>query len=290
MARFLSVVFVVSVLCRCAALGQSTEQLVSSLEKHTVVLRNYYTDASLTFDTDGKLISIGTPGFGPTDGRLYIEHAEVAGGRLNVLCERPTFFWDPTTSDFRLTNIGHPSEVYINLPSGQPTPDVVTELPNRIFLKQSELKEIRCSDGDEKIKGLAPAKKQKKSKKGASVTAQAQSPGDAQSLSELQLLCFPGGERAYRVGRGVHAPQATHAPDPDYSELARQKKVQGSVVLALIVDESGKPSTTVVTLPLGYGLDEKALDAVRTWTFKPATFQDKPVPVGINVEVNFRLY
>ena len=289
MMRCLSSLFVGLTLSCCAALGQSADP-VSTLEKHSVVLRNFYTDDSLTFDSDGKLISGGTPGFGPTDGRLYIEHTELAGGRLNLLGERPTFFWDPTTSDFRLSNIGHRSEVYINLPSGQPTGDVLTELLNRIFLKQSELKEIKCSEGDEKIKGLAPAKKEKKGKKSAPVTTQTQNPGDAQSLSELQSLCFPGGERAYRVGRGVHPPKVIHAPDPGYSEVARQKKVQGSVVLALIVDESGKPSTTIVTLPLGYGLDERALYAVRTWTFKPATFQDKPVPVGINVEVNFRLY
>jgi protein TonB len=113
---------------------------------------------------------------------------------------------------------------------------------------------------------------------------------DAQSLSELQMFCFPGGERAYRVGRGVRAPKATHAPDPEYSQATRQKKLQGTVALALIVDQSGKPSTIIVTQSFGHGLDEKALDAVRTWAFNPATFQGQPVPVGINVHFNFLPY
>src|SRR5271165_7623224 len=104
MPRSLSSLIAALILCCSAAWGQSAD-LVSTLEKHIVVLRNFYTDDSLTFDSDGKLISGGTPGFGPTDGRLYIEHTELAGGRLNLLGERPTFFWDPTTSDFRLSNI-----------------------------------------------------------------------------------------------------------------------------------------------------------------------------------------
>jgi hypothetical protein len=77
MSRLIFSFFVVLTLCCSAAFGQSADQLVSSLEKHTVVLRNYYADASLTFDSDGKLISGGTPGFGPTDGLLYIEHVQV---------------------------------------------------------------------------------------------------------------------------------------------------------------------------------------------------------------------
>lgn len=103
------------------------------------------------------------------------------------------------------------------------------------------------------------------------------------------MLCFPGGEQAYRVGPDLKPPRATYAPDPHYSPEAQQKKYQGTVVLALIIDASGRPTTIVVTRPLGLGLDERALAAVSFWKFSPATLQGKPVPVAINVEVNFRL-
>src|ERR1035441_9294717 len=107
--------FAALTLCCSTALGQSASQLVSSLEKHTVVLRNYYTDTSLTFDGDGKLISGGTPGFGPTDGRFYVEHAEITDDRLVLVGERPALFWDLAAREFRLTDIGRRSEVFINL-------------------------------------------------------------------------------------------------------------------------------------------------------------------------------
>jgi TonB family protein len=282
MHRSFSAVFAALVLCCSTALGQSASQLVSSLEKHTVVLRNYYTNASLTFDADGKLISGGTPGFGPTDGRFYVEHAQIADDRLTLTGERPALFWDPAPCEFRLQDIGRRTEVFINLPAGKTIDEMLPPLLTQVFLKQSELEQVKCSDSDKKVEGSAATRKQKAPKKTDT------HPPDVQSLSELQMLCFPNGERAYRVGQGVQAPKPISAPDPPWPEAARQEKQQGTVVLALIVDKLGKPSTIVVTRPLGYGFDEKALDSVRTWTFKPATFQDQPVPVGINVEVNFR--
>jgi len=45
-----------------------------------------------------------------------------------------------------------------------------------------------------------------------------------------------------------------------------------------------------VARPLGMGLDEKAIEAVRTWRFEPAKKDGQPVPVQMNVEVSFRLY
>jgi protein TonB len=94
----------------------------------------------------------------------------------------------------------------------------------------------------------------------------------------------------YRVGGGVSAPRATYAPDPEYSEEARKAKYQGTVVLWLIVGPDGRPRDMRVARSVGMGLDEKALEAVRTWRFEPARKDGQPVAVQINVEVTFRLY
>lgn len=98
------------------------------------------------------------------------------------------------------------------------------------------------------------------------------------------------GGGVFRVGGGVSAPRALNTPDPDYSEEARKAKYQGTVVLWLIVDSSGHPRDVKVARSLGMGLDQKAIEAVRKWTFEPAMKDGKPVAVQINVEVNFRLY
>jgi TonB family protein len=94
----------------------------------------------------------------------------------------------------------------------------------------------------------------------------------------------------FHVGGGVSAPKVLYAPDPDYSEEARKAKYQGTVILWLVVDQNGRPQQIKVSRSLGMGLDQKAIEAVRNWKFEPAMKDSRPVPVQINVEVNFRLY
>ena len=98
---------------------------------------------------------------------------------------------------------------------------------------------------------------------------------------------YPG---VFRVGGSVSAPRTIYAPDPMYSEGARKAGVEGSVVLWLIVDADGLPQQIKVQRSLGMGLDEEAVRAVKQWRFQPAIKDGKPVPVMINVQVNFRLY
>lgn len=98
------------------------------------------------------------------------------------------------------------------------------------------------------------------------------------------------GGGVFRVGGGVSAPKAVYAPDPEYSEEARKAKYQGTCVLWLIVGPDGRPRDIRVARTLGLGLDEKAVEAVKTWKFEPAMKDGKPVAVQINVEVSFRLY
>jgi len=94
----------------------------------------------------------------------------------------------------------------------------------------------------------------------------------------------------YRVGGGVSAPRILFAPDPEYSEEARKAKYQGTVVLWVVVGPDGRTQQIRVARSLGLGLDEKAMEAVKTWKFDPARKDGQPVTVQINVEVNFRLY
>ncbi len=94
----------------------------------------------------------------------------------------------------------------------------------------------------------------------------------------------------YSVGGGVSAPIPIYKPEPAYSEEARKAKYQGTVVLWIVVDTQGKVIDPKVVRPLGLGLDEKALETVRTWKFKPALRNGSPVPVRVIVEVSFRLF
>lgn len=93
-----------------------------------------------------------------------------------------------------------------------------------------------------------------------------------------------------RVGGLVSVPVPLLTPEAEFSDEARRAKYQGEVMISLIVDAQGNPQNPRVVRPLGMGLDEKALEAVRKYKFKPAMKQGKPVPVMITIAVNFRLY
>jgi TonB family protein len=97
------------------------------------------------------------------------------------------------------------------------------------------------------------------------------------------------GGGVYRVGGGVTAPVLLYKKEPEYSEEARKAKYQGTVLLYIEVDPSGKATNIRVQHSLGLGLDEKAIEAVRQWKFKPGYKDGKPVTVAATIEVNFRL-
>ena len=77
--------------------------------------------------------------------------------------------------------------------------------------------------------------------------------------------------------------------EPEYSEEARKAKWQGTVRLDIVIDEHGMPADLTIRRALGLGLDQKAMEAVWKWRFKPATKDGKPVAAHALVDVEFRL-
>jgi TonB family protein len=94
----------------------------------------------------------------------------------------------------------------------------------------------------------------------------------------------------FRIGGGVSAPVAVEKHEPQYSSEARINKVQGTVVLSIVIGSDGIPRDLRVIRSLGLGLDQKAIEAVRQWRFKPGIKENQPVSVLATVETNFRLF
>ena len=97
------------------------------------------------------------------------------------------------------------------------------------------------------------------------------------------------GGAVYQPGAGVTAPVVLYKIEPEYSEEARKAKYQGVVVVAVIVDPAGRVTNPRVIRSLGLGLDEKAIEAVRKWKFRPGYKDGRPVAVTAQIEVSFRL-
>jgi len=95
----------------------------------------------------------------------------------------------------------------------------------------------------------------------------------------------------YQVGGRISAPEVIHSVEAEFSDEARRAKYQGVCLISLIVDAQGNPQDIHIARALGMGLDEKAIDAIRQYKFRPAMKDGKtPVPVMITIEVDFRLY
>ena len=101
----------------------------------------------------------------------------------------------------------------------------------------------------------------------------------------------PGPPGIYPPGKmGVTVPQVIFNPEPSFSDEARKAKAQGIVLLLLVVGKDGHTYDIRVRQSLGMGLDEKAIEAVNRWRFRPATLNGQPVATQIAVQVDFHLY
>jgi TonB family protein len=93
----------------------------------------------------------------------------------------------------------------------------------------------------------------------------------------------------YKIGHGVSPPAVILKVDPSYSTEALEAGLQGTVILSLVVQTDGVATDLRVVRSLGRGLDEKAIEAVQKWRFRPGAKSGQSVPVFVTVEVNFRL-
>lgn len=98
-----------------------------------------------------------------------------------------------------------------------------------------------------------------------------------------------GGVNALMPGGAVTGPVVIYQVEPEYSEEARRARHQGTVVLQGVVEPDGRIHELIVVNSLGMGLDDRAIQAVRQWRFKPGTRNGQPVPVWARIEVLFRL-
>jgi len=89
----------------------------------------------------------------------------------------------------------------------------------------------------------------------------------------------------------VSEPACLHCPEPPYTDEARKAKLQGNVTLRVLIGADGRAARIQLVKGLGLGLDEQALQAVRSWRFVPARdARRQPVPTWVTIETRFQLF
>ena len=116
-------------------------------------------------------------------------------------------------------------------------------------------------------------------------------PSDGASLlvAILFLLIPALAEEPIRIGPGVKPPVPIHKPEPSFPSDASRAGVQGSVLVSIVIGADGRTRDIEVISPAGFGFDERAVETIRNWRFRPAEKDGKPVAVTANVETKFRL-
>ena len=278
--------FVLGLLCCLAVIfspdvrGQDQKNLENDLrnvyEHKLLSLRNPYFGSKLKFDSAGKLISRAVVGPWSTCGMLQVEKLALDTGHLEIDGKRVILALRSVESD------KHPP-----LPLNSQVVPLVTEDQVRIFIEMSASDVSQANktlsqifQGGQLLERVAAYWKPK----AADLKAFRISTQNA-VVAELE-----GNRPVYLVNPGVvKPPQASHAPDPTYTDTARRDKVEGTTVLLVVVNENGSPEVLEIVRGLGEGLDTQALATVAGWRFKPAMKNGQPVVVLINVEVNFHL-
>jgi TonB family protein len=268
-----------------------------------LVLRGFYSSDRLRYDSSGAPDNTAS-GDWTVDGFVQVNNISFSDDRLTIKARRVVAFWSDKKQlelclGERSKGIGKGNEaarveIQADTEMHNPSAEQVDALLNKIFLTSEDsfvdlvpnYWKACVSGGLRRIDHncvFAPEL--------LSVTGVAKSSaneGLKAEVADREPYGPPGG--IFRVGGGVSPPRVIYQQDPDFSESARAKRYEGVVGLALVVDKDGKPKNIRISRPLGYGLDEKAVQAVSTWRFKPAEKDGVPVNVEIAVEVNFHLY
>lgn len=111
--------------------------------------------------------------------------------------------------------------------------------------------------------------------------------GDGSGLGEGSGGGTGGGP--FRPGSGIEPPSVLREVKPDYTEEARQRGIEGAVVMEIVVRRDGSVGDVRVLEGLGHGLDQRAIQAVRQWRFSPATRRGAPVDVMVEVAMEFKI-
>jgi len=276
----------------------------SELERHlrdafqgkTLVLRAFYSGDHLRYDSSGLPVGGASPGDWTSDGFVLVKDIRFPHHRLTLEAERLLVIQldgkefqslPEEKSDRRKLTI----EADLDLDSL--SPEQADAAMSRVFLTANDSLAAMVPEywrpcvraaalGNDQNFRFSP---EFLAIPGVAVPESGAAPAGTSKHQDFDCR----GMRQSSYGRGVH-PTVIYLPNPEYSERARRAKLQGTVILTLVVNEEGLPVNVHIIRPLGLGLDEKALSCAQKYRFKPAEKDGQPVPMQIAVEVNFHLY
>jgi TonB family protein len=317
------------VLCTSIVLGVAVAivpcnvQAASELEQHlrhqyndkTLVLRNFYHGDRLSYDSAGSPVSgSAVSGDWTVDGFVRLTSLDLHGQRLAIQAERLSL--GNTGQDFQFQQYfdknkkkskdeedkakkEHRLRIEVEFDASGITAEKADAALSRIFLTtQDRFADLVPDYWKPCVVAASTGKRGKEYNACAFPPEFASIPGIVYSSDEATKPDTSAGidetnaseGPILRLGKGITVPKVISQKEPEFSEPARSAKYQGVVVLSIVVDKTGQVRNIRIWKPLGFGLDQKAVETVSKWQFNPGAKDGEPVALQLAVEVDFHLY
>jgi TonB family protein len=258
------------------ARGEDLQDHLNATYKNKIyILRHPNTKDSQNYDSAGQLLNSAAEGPWTLYGALEIKGVTLSTNQLRVTANRLVYTYDRGKKDLVPKRIKWDKE--------KVTLDVTLSHPVTTIEEADSILHRILAFSERDLIETVPDYWRPFLEKQSSATP-SPAPG---GLTEI-TKGFP--EEIARVHPpGVTAPKPVYTPEPEFSDFARKFRMEGTMVLKVIIDKTGTVVRTEIERPIGFGLDEQAIARVRTWKFKPAMRDGKPVAVEMNIEVAFNL-
>lgn len=245
----------------------SIERTLRNTYKGKVVnLRRFFREDKLRYGSDGLLVGAATPGSWTTHAKIEIKDLHLRADRLEITARRISLGYDLKSKRFEQVRRDESVWIEVALPKGEASFESIQRLLARVFIPTD----------DELFRSL-PAH-WRTFLLGSSLSAP---PADPQQ---------PTAETIPKLRSGIEAPKCVFCPNPGFTREARLERVNDFAIFDLTINAEGRVVGVQIVRPLGYGLEDSAIDLLYTWRFRPAHRQGQPIAVQIPVEVTFKIF
>lgn len=265
----------VCIFCAARIWGQSQKDVFNAFRDSVVgkqfVLRNFSGSMDVHAVWTGGALQLAEPRW-RAFAELQVKSAKMHGHEIKLDCERRVLVWNEQHK-LAAYDLVDPVQISIDIGDGDPA-QVLPQLRDQFFFPSLE-------------DALAAVPKSLKNVVPGHVQPRLQNNIDRASCDCTQRetdAC------AGRKWDGFVWPRVIHQVDPEFSQQASRRKLNGNVITTFIVDTDGRVEDLWVTRPVALGLSERAADAVLQYVFQPATCHGHPIAVPLSTEVNFQIF
>lgn len=269
----------------CSTLAVADADLENALTREykdkVLILRHPVHGDSLRFNSAGELLTPGQEEPWTVDGAIVISDVQVTAKTLTVKGNRRWYGFDQRNRRLLPAKTKWKDKIKIEVGLDTPLNDVAAAgaILDRVFVRN-----------EQELIAVVPEYWRPFLAKyyGFGDVAKAAGETTASENARRQIVKLDP--------KTVKHPEAVFTPAPDLLDSDTRSipdvadyVIRGVVVLDVVIDSTGKVLDPRIVRPVGFGLDEKAIAAVRNWKFKPATRNGEPVAVEMGLEVQFNI-